>query len=467
MVSAGLPSGGALASPGVAQVGFTEESAAPEPPARENIFQTIGHRFLEAEDPEIEIAATQASQVSFSSMQSGSSSKKWYDKLSIRGYSQFRLNETVLLRPGSAPAQYTNDRSVGDNQEFFLRRARLTISGDVSEWAYVYLQPEFASTVTGSPDNTHYTQIRDWYADLYLTSDKVHRVRVGQSKVPYGWENLQSSSNRLPLERTDALNSAVRNERDLGVFYFWTPRFAQEFFKDVLDQGLKGSGNYGMFAIGAYNGQGGSLLEQNDRLHIATRFTLPFQLPNCQYVELGMQGYTGDYVVTGSTISPLGVGTLTPANSLGGTPNGRPGIRDQRLAWTAVWYPQPFGFQAEWNVGRGPALNAAQTAIEERSLYGGYAMWMVKYDTDYWGTHIPFFRYAYYKGGYKAERNAPFSRVTEYELGWEWQINSAVEFTSVYTMTDRTNTTANATAGTMSYNQFMGDLFRFQLQFNY
>jgi hypothetical protein len=44
---------------------------------------------------------------------------------------------------------------------------------------------------------------------------KEFRVRVGQSKVLFGFENMQSSQNRLTLDRNDALNSAVANERDL------------------------------------------------------------------------------------------------------------------------------------------------------------------------------------------------------------------------------------------------------------
>ena len=58
---------------------------------------------------------------------------------------------------------------------------------------------------------------------------------------------MQSSSNRLSLDRNDAFNSAARNERDLGVFYYWTPKSAQDFFKYTVDEGLKGSGNYGLF----------------------------------------------------------------------------------------------------------------------------------------------------------------------------------------------------------------------------
>lgn len=62
-------------------------------------------------------------------------------------------------------------------------------------------------------------QLRDAYFDVFLDSLHTYRLRVGQSKVPFGYENLQSSSNRLPMERAEALNNAsVPGERDLGVF---------------------------------------------------------------------------------------------------------------------------------------------------------------------------------------------------------------------------------------------------------
>lgn len=41
--------------------------------------------------------------------------------------------------------------------------------------------------------------------------------------MPYGFENMQSSQNRLSLDRGDAMNSAVVGERDLGVFAYWIP----------------------------------------------------------------------------------------------------------------------------------------------------------------------------------------------------------------------------------------------------
>ena len=269
---------------------------------------------------------------------------------------------------------------------------------------------------------------------------------VGQSKVPYGWENLQSSQNRLYLDRNDAFNSATRNERDLGVFYYWTPEWATDLFKILVDEGLKGSGNYGLFGIGVHNGQGGSLREVNDNLHVVSRLTWPWVTHAGQVYEAGIQGYTGQYVVRGSAIRPLGVGgAFTPDGTIGQTncPGIVPeGTVDKRLGLTFIKYPQPFGFQAEWTVGEGPALNAAQNAIETRSLQGGYVGANYKLDTHCWGTIFPFARYQYFEGGYKSANNAPYSLVDEWDIGIEWQIRKEMELVVDYIITDRTNLTA-------------------------
>jgi hypothetical protein len=392
--------------------------------------------------------------------------KKWYEKLSIRGYTQVRINEVFDDNDSPADPHYVGDSSIGENQSFLLRRMRVIIFGDINEHVYVYLQPDFAANVPGSTDANQFTQLRDAYADLYVDKDKEFRFRVGQSKIPYGWENLQSSQNRLPLDRNDALNSAARNERDLGVFFYYTPKDVQDLFKEISDKNLKGSGNYGMFALGAYNGQGGSFREQNDNLHVISRFALPFYMGDEQIVEVGVQGYIGKYTVLSSLIDPPGpVGLSRPTGTL--ETDGRDGIHDKRLAWTFVYYPQPFGFQSEWTIGRGPSLNDAQTEVIDRSLYGGYAMIMYRMEFEDNEEIIPFARWNYYKGGYKSERNAPYSEIKEWEMGVEWQINKAAELVTMYTITDRTNTTAISTAGRRSYEQFEGGILRFQLQFNY
>jgi len=440
-----------------------EKNGAPlTDPTTQTMISTLRQRWDKVQDPSI----TTVDQQTHNSSSKKASEKKWYDRLSIRGYAQFRLNEIVEREDGSAPAQYVGDRSIGEDQGFLIRRARLIISGDVSDHLYVYLQPDFASSPNGASDQIQFTQIRDWYGDVYLDQNKVNRLRFGQSKIPYGWENLQSSSNRIALDRSDAINSAARNERDLGIFYYWTPEDAQDFFKDVLDMGLKGSGNYGVFGAGVYNGQGGSLAEQNDDLHVIARLTLPWRFQNGQMAEFGVQGYTGRYTVLSTPISPLGVGGPSrPLNTLEN--GGRRGIQDERIATSFIWYPQPIGFQTEWNVGRSPALNAAQNAVQERALYGGYVQLFAKVDSPRLGTLFPYVRYVYYQGGMKAERNAPFTQVDEVEAGTEWQFNKQMELTLSYLITDRTNTTAIEQAGRRSYGQFDGSVVRAQFQINY
>jgi hypothetical protein len=435
-----------------------EAETEPEPG---HLFGLLGERWRTLGDPELELINYHTS----SAMQASAAPKKWYDRYSLRGYTQFRINQSIWEDDDSALPHHVGDRSVSPNQNFLVRRARLVLAGDVSEHMYIYFQPDFAVTTPGSPDSTHFMQVRDWYTDLYLDTDKVFRFRLGQSKVPYGWENLQSSSNRIPLDRNDGFNSAVRNERDLGLFFYWTPEFAQDFFKEVLDRGLKGSGNYGVFGIGAYNGQGGSFVEQNDNLHMVGRLTLPLCLFDGQLFEIGAQAYTGKYAVLSSSIwRPIDGQVRAPAGTL---PSNAAGILDQRVGGTFIWYPQPIGFQAEWNVGRGPSLNDDQTEVVDRPLKGGYVMALLRLE-DLWGGDLfPFVRWGYYQGGYKPERNAPYSHIDEWELGCEWQINPQMELTAVYTITDRTNTTAINRLGVESYGQYDGQLLRFQFQINY
>lgn len=430
--------------------------------SKKSLGEAVSDRLRQAKDPSITTVDEQTRKSA--DEKAKEKSKKWFERLSIRGYAQFRYNTSLFEEDDSFPIQHAGDRSVGDDQNFLIRRARLILSGDLSDHLYVYLQPDFAAGVPGSTDAAQFTQIRDWYGDIYVDTDKVHRFRVGQSKVPYGWENLQSSSNRLALDRSDGLNSAVRNERDLGIFYYWTPEEGQDLFKEVLDKGLKGSGNYGVFGFGVYNGQGGSFVEQNDDLHLVTRLAVPFQFENEQIMELGIQAYTGKYTVLSSPIRPLGIGSaVRPIGTL--ETDGRDGIRDERVAGTFVWYPQPLGFQAEWNVGNGPGLNDAQTAVVERALQGGYAMVYYRQEFENKSVVFPFARFNFFRGGYKAERNAPYSDVKEWEMGLEWQLTPQIELTTQYTISDRTNTVAQSVG--RSYGQYEGHLLRTQLQINY
>lgn len=394
---------------------------------------------------------------------------EWYDKINIRGYTQFRINSLLWNNPDLANAYHPGDRSVTPLNHFFIRRCRLIFSGNLSEHLFFYIQPDFAGSVPGAQDGAiNYTQLRDCYGDVNLTTDKVHRVRVGLSKVPFGWDNLQSSSNRIPLDRSDPINSAINGERGMGVFYYWTPDYAQDLYKYVLDEGLKGSGNYGVFGIGCYNGQGVSRLEANNNMHFVIRLETPWQMDDGQIMEAGVQAYTGNYspylapiTYDNQTVTPV----VVPEN----------GVLDQRIAATFVYYPQPFGFSTEWTTGDGPQLsNLSGTSklnppqITSKPLSGGYAMVNYKVDSDRWGVLFPFFRWQTYRGGYLWERNSPDTYLGEFNLGLEWQFSPQMELTAEYDWVNRTNTSSSqALIRNGEYAQFQGDLLRFQFQINY
>ncbi|MFM7143003.1 MAG: porin [Alphaproteobacteria bacterium] len=391
--------------------------------------------------------------------------KPWYERLSIRGYSQIRFDRSIQWDHDLADPAMFGDRFInGHAENFGIRRARLIFSGDVSDHLYVYIQPDFAGTTSLTSNSTYFAQLRDLYGDVYIDTTKIHRFRVGLSKVPYGLENMQSSQNRVPLDRAVSINTGVApNERDLGVFYYFTPVAKQKLLKELVDGGLKGSGNYGILGFGVYDGQCGSQIELNQSVHVVARTTWPFQLPSGQVVEASVQGFTGKYVVTGAQFYPGGGDkSFTPAGT-----GGDKGLTDRRVAGSFIWYPQPFGLETEWNWGEGPGLNNLQTEVEVRSLWGGYVMPSYKFDTDRFGIITPYGRYQYYKGGYRSLPNAPYGSSTEWDMGVEWQILRELELTGEYAIVNGINGLTLSQAGKTSYRDWNGRIFRVQVQLNY
>jgi hypothetical protein len=389
-------------------------------------------------------------------VQQRSAIKNWFDKISIRGYVQARY--TYL--PGDKSIRSEYDNTIRDNTGFALRRVRLVFSGDITDWLSFYIQPEFAGSVPGTTgdQSNNFVQLRDAYTDIFLPvpflffDKKELRIRVGQSKVPFGWENLQSSQQRLAFDRSDGINSAANGERDLGLFLYYTPNETRKLFRRLIDSGLKGSGDYGLLGIGVYNGQTLNVSERNDNKHVVLHATYPMELPYGQIIQFGADAYRGTFNVG----APSG-------NGLPGTPtlvnNGN--ILDERVGVHFVLFPQPIGFQAEWNWGHGPQLNATRTAIEEGNIQGGYVQGMYRWVVNDWNTLIPYVRYQEYSGGKKHRTNTPFNVVREWEIGMEWQFTKALEFTIAYARSRRTDTQ------TAPYNIREGDIVRTQLQYNF
>jgi hypothetical protein len=361
---------------------------------------------------------------------------KWYERIQLRGYAQVRYNR--LLETNKNFTSPTTDKSIGNNKGLFLRRARLTFFGEVTDRVYIYIQPDYSQDVGTGSTPQNYLQIRDAYFDYALTEDKEWRIRTGVTKVPYGFDNLQSSSNRGPLDRDDAINTGAPNERDTGVFLMYAPTEIRKRFKDLTQNNLKGTGDYGMFAIGVYNGQTLNKPEENNDLHRVARFTYPFKMASGQFIEASIQAYEGKYTIS----------------------NGQD-FYDARTAASFIVFPQPIGFQIEYNIGQGPEYDKSKNEVVTDDLAGGYAQ--INYAL-YHENHrfFPYARYQEYKGGRKTD-NGNYMETKEWEFGTEWQPNAAVEFTAAYAIADRLVESATPAQNTDE----KGQLLRLQVQFNY
>jgi hypothetical protein len=363
-----------------------------------------------------------------------------HPRLTLRGYTQLRVEQIVGARDsascdGCAP---TFRQSTGPS----VRRARLVLSGSLSERVSIYVQPELAALLEGTVD----AELRDAYVDVALDRAKSVVLRAGQGKIPFGWENLQSSSRRLPLERAAATRSAFSSERDITMFAHWAPPHVRARLKTLADSGLRGTGDYGMVALGAFNGAGPNRLDFDRHVHTFARVTYPFVLRGGRVVEAGLQGYTGRFVLPEALRAEAGAAGA---------------LADRRVAATVVAYPQPFGVQAEWTVGRGPSADASSGTVRSRALGGGYVQGMYRHRA---GRHviIPFVRASRFDGGEKFEPGARRDRVRDVDAGIEWVPTRAIELTAAYLRADRRSETATRVSDRARFH-----VLRFQVQVNY
>lgn len=272
------------------------------------------------------------------------------------------------------------DRSIGDGGGLFFRRARLTLYGDIHPRVYMYIQTDLAtnSLINGSASSVNgmnFLQLRDLYADIFLNQSKSLRARVGLSKVPFGFDNVQSSQNRIAFDRSDAINSGMYNERDMAVLFYFTPPKIKERFKHLVSSGLKGSGDYGVLGFGLFNGQTTNRLEYGNAQHVIAKASYPFKLNSGQYIEAGVSGFTGYF----NTKEIKNADVVSPTN-----------IQEQRIDGYLVVYPQPIGFQLEYNWGMGPRFtnDNGVYSVKRRPLDGGYAQVMFLQKVRKWFSYL-------------------------------------------------------------------------------
>lgn len=255
--------------------------------------------------------------------------KGWFDTTKVGGYLQFRWNDYPDHTGG-----------LGDPEnEFSVRRARLKVEGKPTDRLKTTLQVDV-------PVGDGVADLKDAFADWYLCDSHEWWLRVGQSKVPFGFEIPQSSSRRLPFERSDARRRMVPGERDLGGWIYYTPEHLHDRFDELKKHHL-GPGDFGLIGLGLYQGQRINRGEANDDKHFAFRFDYPLAL-NHRLGQVGFSVFAGD-CVTGSksaTVDPPG-----PPPPITATV---PGASIDEHAWNFHFYlpPDPFGVQFEYLSGQ-------------------------------------------------------------------------------------------------------------------
>lgn len=387
-------------------------------------------------------------------------SRQWYDRLSMYGYGMFRYTNT-----SNGKLRSFNDASVGDVENggqpgFFFRRIRWVVTGQVSEHVSVFVQPDFAANIGGV---THSLSMRDAFGDWNFDKDKEYRLRVGLQRVPCSFDNWQASRVRMAIERADATNSCQQSERDMGVSFMWTPTIAQARYKQMADY-MYGPGDYGVFHIQVYNGQGLNRAEANNDKHVGMRLSWPWELPGGRLMETGMNVMRGQIRVDRGT-APTGTADPTILFSRFAPGNLSGNYLDERANVYIYFPPQPFGFIAEYTLGRGPQ-RGADGVIRERALYGGYVQAHYQWKYSDVGLMNVYSRWQEYYGGVKNTTGAPDGRMKEVETGIAWQPDPQWEFTVAYSFTERLSpfrTTPGTARAPGQQLDAYGNLLRFQV----
>ncbi len=385
-------------------------------------------------------------------------SPRWYERITMYGYGMLRYNIGSNGRLRTFQDASVGGKNDGAQPGFFFRRIRWVITGQVSDHVSFFIQPDLASNISG---NTHVMSMRDAFGDWNFDRDKEFRLRLGLQRVPCSFDNWQASRVRMAIDRADATNSCATSERDLGLSFMWTPKVAQQRFKQMLDY-MYGPGDYGVFNVTVYNGQGLNQVETNANKHVGVRAAWPFELPGGRLMEVGVNAMRGMFTVNNGTCT---AGSTSICGLNESRSSGARGYLDERVNFYVYYPPQPWGFIAEYVTGRGPK-RGADGIVRESHLYGGYVQGHYQWKYSDTGLANFYSRWQSYHGGIKFQTAAADGTMSELETGVAWQPDPQWEVTVAYTYANRLNTfnTTPNTSATAPGQQIeaYGNLLRFQ-----
>jgi hypothetical protein len=211
--------------------------------------------------------------------------------------------------------------TTGPKTNFFTRRARIEARGNISENVVVYIQPSFeggrnlsgvATTCTssavpaggGTPTITCRTtgrsglRLRDAWIDVRFTKEGnpgAFYLRAGQEKRPYSRYELTSSNNLPSIERGAGQGLLARGSNDL----FSGAGFLSHDVGASLRYEYKLS-DLQLITVkfGAYNGQGESLNDVNNKKSFGARATVAVT----PKIDIGGSWFSHDGITTVGTV---------------------------------------------------------------------------------------------------------------------------------------------------------------------
>jgi len=184
------------------------------------------------------------------------------------GTSKLATGEKIKIS-GYVQGQYSHDEPAAPQDNFLVRRARLKISANISPMASAVVEVGADKSVgyndtKGKSQEIKLTELKEAYVDLGRATD-MWRFRLGQSKIPFMYDILQSSSVRLTPESTALSAALFPGEYDTGA---WLQ------LKNVLGDSLPDT----QLDLGAMNGTGPGKIDVNDNKDFVAR--LRFNLGN-------------------------------------------------------------------------------------------------------------------------------------------------------------------------------------------
>ena len=201
--------------------------------------------------------------------------------------------------------------TTGPKDNFFTRRARIEARGQISENVVVYIQPSFeggrnltnvVTTCAGTPLVCRTTgrsglRLRDAWIDVRFSpeaSKGALYLRAGQEKRPYSRYELTSSTNLPSIERGAGQGLVARASNDLFA--------ANGFLSHDVGASLRyeykiDDTRLVTLKVGAYNGQGESLNDVNNKKSFGARATAGIY----SKLDIGGSWFAHDGIVTVGT----------------------------------------------------------------------------------------------------------------------------------------------------------------------